>query len=127
MRKRWRRSRTRDDIAGGANLDRCRGAGKSVTFHALMRDAPVYDPAAVETAGQKRWQDEGTNKVDLDHPRRPFFNLMMFPYPSAEGLHVGNMFAFTGADIFGRFRRLQGFGVFEPMGFDAFGIHSENY
>jgi leucyl-tRNA synthetase len=52
---------------------------------------------------------------------------MMFPYPSAEGLHVGNMFAFTGADVFGRFQRLQGFDVFEPMGFDAFGIHSENY
>ena len=52
---------------------------------------------------------------------------MMFPYPSAEGLHVGNMFAFTGADIYGRFKRLQGYNVFEPMGFDAFGIHSENY
>src|SRR5260370_4202358 len=52
---------------------------------------------------------------------------MMFPYPSAEGLHVGNMFAFTGADIYGRLKRLQGYDVFEPIGFDAFGIHSENY
>ena len=52
---------------------------------------------------------------------------MMFPYPSAEGLHVGNMFAFTGADIYGRFQRLQGYDVFEPIGFDAFGIHCENY
>src|SRR5438034_1741258 len=52
---------------------------------------------------------------------------MMFPYPSAEGLHVGNMFAFTGADIYGRFQRLHGHDVFEPIGFDAFGIHSENY
>jgi leucyl-tRNA synthetase len=52
---------------------------------------------------------------------------MMFPYPSAEGLHVGNMFAFTGADAYGRFKRLQGYDVFEPIGFDAFGIHSENY
>ena len=52
---------------------------------------------------------------------------MMFPYPSAEGLHVGNMFAFTGSDIYGRFKRLQGYDVFEPIGFDAFGIHSENY
>ena len=63
----------------------------------------------------------------LDQPRRPFYNLMMFPYPSAEGLHVGNMFAFTGADIYGRFKRLHGHDVFEPIGFDAFGIHSENY
>src|SRR5256714_4943253 len=52
---------------------------------------------------------------------------MMFPYPSAEGLHVGTMFAFTGADIYGRFKRLEGHDVFEPIGFDAFGIHSENY
>ena len=52
---------------------------------------------------------------------------MMFPYPSAEGLHVGNMFAFTGADVYGRFKRLLGYDVFEPMGYDAFGIHSENY
>jgi len=51
----------------------------------------------------------------------------MFPYPSAEGLHVGNLFAFTGNDIYGRFQRLQGHTVFEPIGFDAFGIHSENY
>ena len=52
---------------------------------------------------------------------------MMFPYPSAEGLHVGNMFAFTGSDTYGRFKRLQGHDVFEPIGYDAFGIHSENY
>ena len=48
---------------------------------------------------------------------------MMFPYPSAEGLHVGNLFAFTGNDIFARFQRLRGHTVFEPIGFDAFGIH----
>jgi leucyl-tRNA synthetase len=52
---------------------------------------------------------------------------MMFPYPSAEGLHVGNLFAFTGNDVYGRFQRLQGHTVFEPFGYDAFGIHSENY
>ena len=88
---------------------------------------PAYDPQALEPAWQERWAREHTNEPDLDHPRRPFFNLMMFPYPSAEGLHVGNLFAFTGADIYGRFKRLQGFDVFEPMGFDAFGIHSENF
>ena len=52
---------------------------------------------------------------------------MMFPYPSAEGLHVGNVYAFTGADIYGRFMAMNGKDVFEPMGFDAFGIHSENF
>jgi leucyl-tRNA synthetase len=88
---------------------------------------PTYDPAALEAKWQARWAERGTNEPDLDRAARPFYNLMMFPYPSAEGLHVGNMFAFTGADIYGRFKRLQGYDVFEPMGFDAFGIHSENY
>src|SRR3989454_10974217 len=51
----------------------------------------------------------------------------LFPYTTLFRSHVGNMFAFTGADIYGRFQRLQGHDVFEPIGFDAFGIHSENY
>jgi len=92
-----------------------------------MTQVPGYDPAVVEARWQERWARERTNEPDLDQPRRPFYNLMMFPYPSAEGLHVGNMFAFTGADIYGRFQRLHGCDVFEPIGFDAFGIHSENY
>ena len=86
-----------------------------------------YHPEAVEAKWQARWAELGTNQPDLDHPVRPFYNLMMFPYPSAEGLHVGNMFAFTGSDVYGRFERLRGHTVFEPIGFDAFGIHSENY
>ena len=92
-----------------------------------MRDVPSYDPASLEAKWQARWAERHANEPDLDRAARPFYNLMMFPYPSAEGLHVGNMFAFTGADIYGRFKRLQGYDVFEPMGFDAFGIHSENY
>src|ERR1041384_5750258 len=92
-----------------------------------MRDVPSYDPASLEAKWQTHWADHHTNEPDLDRAPRPFYNLMMFPYPSAEGLHVGNMFAFTGADIYGRFKRLQGYNVFEPMGIDAFGIHSENY
>ena len=86
-----------------------------------------YDPQAVEAKWQARWAERNTNEPDLDRAARPFYNLMMFPYPSAEGLHVGNMFAFTGSDVYGRFKRLRGFDVFEPIGFDAFGIHSENY
>ena len=87
----------------------------------------AYHPDAVEAKWQARWAERRTNEPDLERPVRPFYNLMMFPYPSAEGLHVGNMFAFTGGDIYGRFKRLQGYDVFEPIGFDAFGIHSENY
>ena len=91
------------------------------------KETTRYDPSAVEAKWQKRWDELGTNSANLDRAENPYFNLMMFPYPSAEGLHVGNLFAFIGADIHGRFRRLQGFDVFEPLGFDAFGIHSENY
>ncbi len=86
-----------------------------------------YDPAVVEEKWQRIWDERGTNVVDVRIARRPYYNLMMFPYPSAEGLHVGNVFAFVGSDIHGRVRRLQGWDVFEPIGFDAFGIHSENY
>src|ERR671939_485527 len=89
-----------------------------------------YRPSELEEKWQARWEEQGINAwsdEDLAEAERPFYNLMMFPYPSAEGLHVGNMFAFTGADIFGRFKRVQGYHVFEPMGFDAFGIHSENF
>ncbi len=87
----------------------------------------VYDPGVVESRWRERWEDRRTNGVDMASASRPYFNLMMFPYPSAEGLHVGNVFAFVGSDIHGRFRRLQGWNVFEPLGFDAFGIHSENF
>ena len=86
-----------------------------------------YDPHQVEAKWRARWAELGTNEPDLDRAARPFYNLMMFPYPSAEGLHVGNVFAFTGADVYGRYQRMRGWTVFQPMGFDAFGIHSENF
>src|SRR5687767_12182341 len=86
-----------------------------------------YDPGAVERKWQARWHERQANSPDLARADRPYYQLMMFPYPSAEGLHVGNLFAFTGNDIHGRFQRLQGHTVFEPLGYDAFGIHSENY
>ena len=86
-----------------------------------------YDPGAVEAKWEERWDDTELYRVDIDGAERPFYNLMMYPYPSAEGLHVGNVYAFTGADIHGRFKQLQGNDVFEPIGFDAFGIHSENF
>ncbi len=92
-----------------------------------MPNLGAYDPAAVEAKWQRVWEERRTNAVDLRGAQRPYYNLMMFPYPSAEGLHVGNVFAFVGSDIHGRFRRLLGYDVFEPLGFDAFGIHSENY
>ncbi len=89
-----------------------------------------YDPQAVETKWQAQWERRGTNswtEAALRNAKDPYYNLMMFPYPSAEGLHIGNLYAYTGADVNGRYWRLMGKDVFEPIGFDAFGIHSENY
>ena len=90
----------------------------------------AYSPSEVEAKWQEIWEERGTNRFTQDglrSPNGPYYNLMMFPYPSAEGLHVGNIYAFTGADVHGRFQRLRGHTVFEPIGFDAFGIHSENF
>ena len=88
---------------------------------------PIYNHKEIEAKWRKRWQEEKIYRPDLDQPGRKFYNLMMFPYPSAEGLHVGNMYAFAHADAYGRFQRLRGYNVFEPIGLDGFGIHSENY
>jgi leucyl-tRNA synthetase len=97
------------------------------TMRPSRADLPAYDPATIERKWQQRWDERGTNHTDVVNGAREFYALMMFPYPSAEGLHVGNLFAFTGNDIFARFHRLQGRTVFQPLGFDAFGIHSENF
>ena len=86
-----------------------------------------YDHQKIEAKWQKIWEKNKTWKVDLTKAKKPYYNLMMFPYPSAEGLHVGNVYAFVGSDIHGRFERMRGNDVFEPMGFDSFGIHSENF
>src|SRR5258708_35756647 len=97
------------------------------TTRPTRADLPAYDPATIERKWQRRWEERGTFDTDLVNGPRPFYALMMFPYPSAEGLHVGNLFAFTGNDIYARFHRLQGDSVFQPLGFDAVGTHSENF
>jgi leucyl-tRNA synthetase len=92
-----------------------------------MSAVKPYIPKEVEKAAREKWETEKTFKIDLKNAKKPFYNLMMFPYPSGEGLHVGHVYAFGGADTYGHFKKMQGYDVFEPMGFDSFGIHSENY
>lgn len=86
-----------------------------------------YNPSEIELKWQKKWESDNLFGPDIEGTDTPFFNLMMFPYPSAEGLHVGNMYAFTGADVYARYNRMLGHDVLEPIGLDGFGIHSENY
>ncbi len=86
-----------------------------------------YNPKKIQAEWQKKWETDKVFQVKLKTAAKPFYNLMMFPYPSGEGLHVGHVYTFGGADTFGHFMKMKGFDVFQPMGFDAFGIHSENY
>jgi len=113
-------SRQKKASTSPANTQTASGAARRVR-------GPQYDHRAIEAKWRERWEATGLYHVDLRAARRPYYNLMMFPYPSAEGLHVGNMYSYIGSDIQGRWRAAQGFDVFEPMGFDAFGIHSENF
>src|SRR5579862_8479063 len=77
-----------------------------------------YIPSEIEKKWQDRWEEAGIYEPDMANAKRPFYNLMMFPYPSAEGLHVGGIFTFGGVDAYGRFKRMQGHDVFEPIGLD---------
>ena len=85
------------------------------------------DHNRIEQFWRERWSKEKIYEPDINKPKNAFYNLWMFPYPSAEGVHVGTIFASTGSDVYGRFKRMNGYNVFQPIGFDSFGIHSENY
>lgn len=88
---------------------------------------PKYDFKKIEKKWRNFWEKNKLHQPNLEKAKKPFYNLMMFPYPSAEGMHVGGVYAFTGADTFGRYKKMRGYDVFQPIGLDGFGIHSENY
>jgi leucyl-tRNA synthetase len=88
-----------------------------------------YGFEEVETRWQRRWAEDRLFELDLEAvPRdQKFYSLVEFPYPSAEGLHVGHVYTYCGADSYGRYLRMQHRKVFQPIGFDSFGIHTENF
>ncbi len=86
-----------------------------------------YSPSDVEAKWQKKWQEAGVFKTDLQKAKKPYYSLVMFPYPSGDKLHIGHWYNYAPADSVARFRKMQGFDVFSPMGFDAFGLPAENY
>ncbi len=86
-----------------------------------------YDFKRVEKKWAQKWVESSLFTPDLNKAKNPYYALFMFPYPSAEGLHIGNFYAFTCVDVIAKYKKLKGMDVFEPFGFDAFGIHSENY
>ncbi len=85
-----------------------------------------YDFAAVEPKWQKYWEEHGSFRAKEDHTKPKFYALVEFPYPSGHGMHVGHIKAYSGLEVVSRKRRMQGYNVLFPIGFDAYGLPTEN-
>ncbi len=92
-----------------------------------MKNFPVYNPADIEPRWQKHWDDNQSFAASDDYSKPKFYGLIEFPYPSGQGLHVGHPRPFTAMDIVTRKKRMEGYNVLFPIGFDAFGLPTENY
>ena len=85
-----------------------------------------YDFSAIESKWQKYWDEHQTFKAENGSTKPKFYALVEFPYPSGAGMHVGHIKAYSGLEVVSRKRRLQGYNVLFPIGFDAYGLPTEN-
>ncbi|MCD4673625.1 MAG: leucine--tRNA ligase [Anaerolineaceae bacterium] len=89
------------------------------------KEIPAYNPAEIEPKWQQKWETDGLYHADIDPNQEKFYALTMLPYPSGD-LHIGHWYAISPSDARARFKRMQGYNVMFPMGFDAFGLPAEN-
>ena len=92
-----------------------------------MREVPAYSPAEIEAKWQRHWEENHSFAAEKSHAKPKFYPLIEFPYPSGAGLHVGHPRSNTAMDIIARKRRMEGYNVLFPIGYDAFGLPTENY
>ena len=86
-----------------------------------------YRHKEIEQRWKQYWKDNNVYKTDIDNSRPKYYVLDMFPYPSGAGLHVGHPLGYIASDIFARYKRLQGYNVLHPMGYDSYGLPAEQY